>query len=118
MSNETTENFLSVFSNLSEIQTKFPSYKLYYNDQGAPIEYTIEDKPGSYIEVDAPTYMRANTRVKIINGQLVELSSLSYKKLKPSNKGTACPAEDVSIISSPGYTKQTLWSLKVNDTIA
>ena len=56
-------------------------------------------------------------RVKIINGQIIELTNLIYKKLKPTGKGTACASEDVSIIASSDYPRQTLWSLKLNDTV-
>jgi hypothetical protein len=115
MSNQTTDNFLSVWNNLPEHVIKFPTQKLYYDDEGRPIDYTIEDREGNYVEVDGPTYMQANMNVRVRDGKIVELSAISYKKLKPSSTGTACVDEDVTIVAPVDYPNQTLWRLVTNE---
>lgn len=115
MSNETTDNFLSVWNNLSEHVTKFPTFKLYYDDQGRPIRYTNEELEGNYIEVDGPTYMTGDMNVRVRDGKIVKFIQQTYKKLKPSSTGTACVAEDVAIVAPADYPRQTLWRLTTDE---
>ena len=115
MSNETTENFLAVWNNLTAYETKFPTFKLYYGENGCPITYTNEELEGDYIEVDGPTYMLGDMNVRVRDGKIIKFVQQTYKKIKPSSTGTACVAEDVTVIAPADYPKQTLWRLTTNE---
>lgn len=115
MTNKTTENFLDVWNNLPEHETKFPSFRLYYDDQGCPIKYTNEELEGNYVEVDGPTYMSGDMNVRVRDGKIIKFVLQTYKKLKPSSSGTACVDKDVTIVAPVDYTKKTLWRLVTDE---
>jgi len=82
-------------------------YRLYYDQDGKPLVYTMEDLPGNYIEVDRETYVVSPTSVKVVNGGLVYLTIRNSEKLRPSEQGTPCHARDVAIVDS---NSKTFWS--------
>jgi hypothetical protein len=74
-------------------------YRLYYNDDGSPIIYSMENLPGNYIEVDQSIYVLAPFNVKVSDGKLVYIKPvITVKKLQPSTDGTACDPQDVCIV--------------------
>ena len=113
--NETTENFWQVWNNLEPYTPPVVFWRLYYDEQGFPLFYTQEDKPGNYIDVTPEQYQRASMRVRVRNGQLIELRSNPVKKLVPAETGTPCDPRDVSIVVSP-ETEHQCWRLKYNNT--
>lgn len=113
--NETTQNLLDVFSNLEPWQPPQVFWRLYYDEAGAPLFYTQEDKPGNYIDVTPEQYQRASMQVKVVNRKLVELSTKRTRKLMPSETGTPCLPADVSIVVPPTEQHQS-WRLKTNET--
>ena len=88
-------------------------YKLYYNDDGSPIIYSMEELPGNYIEVDQETYVLAPFNVRVVDDKLVYIKPvITIKKLQPTGpNGTACDPRDVCVVVDPTqpYTK---WGLK------
>jgi hypothetical protein len=93
----TEEEFWSILQATPEPKQIF--YRLYYNDTGAPIIYSMEDLPGNYIEVDQSTYVSTPFNVKVINDKLVRIKPvITVKKLQPSIDGTACDPRDVCIV--------------------
>lgn len=113
--NDTTKNFWEVFGNLEPWQPPVVFWRLYYDEAGTPLFYSQEDKPGNYINVTPEQYQRANMNVKVKNGQLVELEFKRTKKLMPSETGTPCYPNDVSIVV-PEHIEHQCWRLKTNDT--
>ena len=109
---ETTKNFWEVFSNLEPYTPPVIFWRLYYNDQGFPLFYTQEDKLGNYIDVTPEQYRDANMRVRVRNGQLIELKSNPVAKLIPSETGTPCYPNDVSIVVTESQ-EHTKWSKRV-----
>lgn len=114
--NQTTENFLKV---MEEFQWPNPlpvSYRLYHDDQGRPLFYTMEDLPGTYIEIDQQTYVTASYSVKIIGGKLIVIESKSrVKKLRPSQTdGVCCDPRDICVIVDNDQQNQR-WSFGTND---
>lgn len=97
---ENQDNFWSVFGAAQPEQEK-PTvfYRLYYDELGCPLFYTMEDLPGNYIELDRETYMRSPKYVRVRDGKLVEIIVQNFKKLVPSEDGTACYYKDVSIVA-------------------
>jgi hypothetical protein len=74
-------------------------YRLYYDDTGAPIIYSMEHLPGNYIEVDQSTYVLAPFNVRVISGKLVYIKPVvTVKKLQPGTDGTACNPQDICVV--------------------
>lgn len=75
------------------------SYRLYHDDAGDPLLYTMEDLPGKYVEVTAEQYARASFKVKIMSGLVQEIDPIrSVRKLRPRTQGTKCHAGDIAIV--------------------
>lgn len=115
MSNMTKEEFWAILHATPEPNQVF--YRLYYNKDGAPIIYSMEDLPGNYIEVDQSTYVLAPFNVKVIDGNLVYIKPvITVKKLQPSIDGTACDPRDVCIVvdTDQPHVKWTTVSNELN----
>lgn len=117
MSNETTENFLKVMATFEWPEPVVASYRLYYNDDGTPKCYAMEDLPGKYIEVDSQTFALRPWNVRVVENQLHIIEAvIAVKKLIPNNiNGTACHINDVCVIvkETESHTK---WKLTDNET--
>ena len=94
----TNEEFWKILQSIPEPTPLF--YRLYYNDDGSPIIYSMEELPGNYIEVDQETYVLAPFNVRVIGSKLVYIKPmLTVKKLQPTNSnGTACDPSDVCVV--------------------
>jgi hypothetical protein len=90
------------------------SWRLYYNEAGEPITYSMEHLPGTYIEVDAETYARAPFNVRVVNQQLVELKN-NVLRLVPSDTGTPCHPDNVAIVV-PETEPHQRWSMKTHES--
>lgn len=89
-------------------------WRLYYDEQGAPITYSMEDQPGTYIDVDPETFARAPYNVRVKNGRLIELSK-AVQKLMPSDSGTPCHPDNVAIVV-PETEPHQRWELKIHES--
>jgi len=90
------------------------SFRLYYNAEGEPITYSMEDLPGTYIEIDAETYARSPRNVRVRNEQLIELKS-TVRRLVPGDTGTACYLNNVAIVV-PETEPHQRWSMKTHES--
>jgi hypothetical protein len=113
--NETTENFWQVWNSLPLWSPPVVFWRLHYDDQGFPLFYTQEHKPGNYIDVTPEQYQRASMRVRVRNGQLVELDTTLVKKLVPSAIGTPCHPRDVAVVAGIDCEHQC-WRLKTHES--
>lgn len=113
--NETTQNFLEVFSKLEPWQPPVVFWRLHYDDAGHPLFYTMEHKPGNYIDVTPEQYQRANMRVRVRDGKLIELNTNLIKKKVPAETGTPCHPNDVSIVVSVEESHQC-WRIATNES--
>jgi len=73
-------------------------YRLYYDDQGTALFYSMEDVPGNYIEIDVETFRANKTNIKVLDGKIVKINPAHTSKLVPSDQGTACHVDDVAVI--------------------
>jgi hypothetical protein len=116
MSEMSPDEFWQILHSPSESKPIF--YRLYYDDTGDPIIYSMEDLPDNYIEVDQKTYVLAPFNVKVIDGNLVYIKPvIIVKKLQPSaNAGTTCDPRDICIVvdTDQPHTKWTTVNNELN----
>ena len=112
MNKITAEDFWKVWSQpVAEVPPVF--YRLYYNNDGSPVCYTMEDLPGNYVDVDIDTYLVGSYNVRVVNQKLVHLPTTALvTKLRPnSTTGTACDPQDVCVVVDENIP-HTKWSLQ------
>ena len=87
-------------------------YRLYHDEHGAPLFYSMEDKPGTYIEIDAKTFARAPLHARVKDGKLIEAKWQVSSKLIPGDSGTPCHPSDVAIVVKDSE-EHTRWKIKI-----
>lgn len=92
----TEQEFIDILRNMPEPEPML--YRLYYNEQGRLLFYSMEDLPGLWVEIDQDLYSRSPHRVRVIAGQVHELEWRQSVKIRPGQTGTPCHPEDVTII--------------------
>lgn len=117
MTNQTTENFLKVMAEFKWPDPMIPSYRLYYNDDGSPKCYSMEDMPDKYVEVDAETFAIRPWNVRVINQKLQFIQpAVTVKKLQPNQIiGTCCHVTDVCVVVSKSKTHM-VWNTVTHET--
>lgn len=107
---DTLDTLIQALQNHQPLAVPQPvGFRLYHDEHGNPLFYSMEDLPGQYISVDKTIYEQGRYDVKIINGEIVRPQEFSYLKLVPSDTGTACNPRDVMIVDP---TSDTKWNLK------
>ena len=97
--NDTTENFFKAWAEWDRREPDPVFFRLYYDEQGSPVVYSMEDLPGMYIEIDQATYAKNSYQVWVIDGKLIHIEYAKvYSKLQPSESGTLCHPQDVAVV--------------------
>jgi hypothetical protein len=109
----TPEQFWSILHNMPEPQPVF--YRLYYDADGAPLFYSMEDQPGTYIEIDQETFARSASNVRVRDGKLIEITWATTTKLVPGNSGSPCHPDNVAVIVAEDQP-HTRWSKRTYET--
>ena len=109
----TTDNFWAAFDQPSD-EPPLVFYRLYHDDQGYPLFYSMEDLPGNYIEIDQETYALSSSKVRVVDGKLKKNTVANTAKLRPDTIGTACHPADICIVV-PADQPHIKWSFKKND---
>jgi hypothetical protein len=115
MSEMTKQDFWSILQATPEATPIF--YRLYYNNDGTPIIYSMEQLSDNYIEVDQQTYVLAPFNVRVVDGKLTYIKPvITVKKLQPSTQGTTCDPSDVCVVvtGNQPYTKWTIVNNEIN----
>jgi len=102
----TEKEFWDIVHNMPEPKPIF--FRLYYDELGAPITYTMEDLPGNYIEIDANMFALGPLNVRVRNGKLIEIVTTRSQKLVPGLAGVRCHPQDIAVIVTT--SPNTLWS--------
>ena len=105
------EEFWKILHDVPEPKPVF--FRLYYNEAGEPITYSMEDLPGTYIEVTADIFARTPSNVRVRDGRLIELKS-AVRRLAPTDTGTACHPNNVAIVVADTEPHQR-WSMKTHE---
>jgi hypothetical protein len=102
MTDQTTENFWQVWSSFAWPEPVVPSYRLYYNLDGSPKCYSMDQLADKYIEVDAETYACRPWNVRVVDEKLTYIQPpVTVHKLQPnSDIGTVCHPLNVCVIVS------------------
>ena len=106
------EEFWKILHDVPEPKPVF--FRLYYNEAGEPITYSMEDLPGTYIEVTADIFARTPSNVRVRDGRLIELKSV-VRRLAPSDTGTPCHPDNVAIVV-PDDEPHQRWSMKTYES--
>jgi len=106
----TPEEFFGAIANMPEPQPVF--YRLYHDESGVPLFYSMEDLPGTYIEIDQAAYNLGSSCVRVRDGRMVELTWQTTQKIVPNNTGTMCHEHDVAIVVEQNGT---YWSKKTHE---
>ena len=106
------DEFWSILRAMPEPKPVF--YRLYHLD-GVPLFYSMEDRPGTYIEIDAETFSRSPMHVRVRDGRLVESVWRTTTRLVPSDTGTACHPDNVAIVVAETEPHQR-WSKQTYET--
>ena len=105
----TDEEFWKILSDVPT--TAALHYRLYHDQHGVPLFYSMDDLPGTYIEIDQEMYNRNPSNVRVHNGTLYELTKNITSKLTQSDTGTPCHPHDVCIVV-PESNPHQRWSKK------
>ena len=116
MTNETTKNFWEIWNTFEWPEPRPVFFRLYYNEDGSPRIYSMEDLPGEFIEVNAEAYAIASFNVRVVDQKLIHIRPrISVQKLQPhSDAGVTCDPRDVCVIVSEQHP-HTKWSTVNNE---
>lgn len=89
-------------------------HRLYHDENGDPLFYTMENLPGNYIVVDSETFFIGSPHVKVVNGQLVQHQRIITKKLIPGDTGIACHPDNILLVGD--YPNATRWMIKTHES--
>jgi hypothetical protein len=104
----TPEEFWNILHSAPEPLPVF--YRLYYNDAGEPVCYSMEHLPGNYIDIDAETFGLAPHNVRVVNRMLKYITTRTSQKIVPGIAGTLCHPQSVAVVveqNGTPWSKQT-----------
>jgi len=103
----TPEELITLFQAAPEPSAPF--FRLYHDDQGNPLFYSMADEPGTYIEITPEQYRANASKVRVRDGQLVEVTWTTTTKLIPGDSGSPCHPDNVAVIVAEDRP-HTKWS--------
>lgn len=110
----TEQEFLDFWKTIEWPESKPIFYRLYYDDNGLPLFYSMDDVPGKYIDLTPEQFMNQDMSVRVVNEKIVRRRISWVSKLVPSDSGTLCHHNDVTIVINDQPGKY--WKKKENVT--
>lgn len=107
------EEFWNILNSMPE--PKPVEHRLYYDSQGDPVVYSMDDLPGNYIQVDAETFARSPRNVRVVNGELRYIHTAQGHKLVPGPAGKPCDLRDISVVVDATQPHQR-WSRRTYES--
>jgi hypothetical protein len=89
-------------------------YRLYYNDDGIPLFYSMEELEGKFIFVELPVFESSRYDIKIVDGKIRSLNDTvsKYHLVSVKTKTTVmCDQDDISILNIKKKSYK-LWDYK------
>lgn len=77
------------------------TYRLYHDDQGRPLEYSMEAHSGAWVEITPEQYALADMRVRVVDGVLTLPPPPAPPRMIPADDGTACHPWSVILVVDP-----------------
>jgi len=93
--------FWDVIKNRQPVKPRvfLDEYRLYYNEDGIPCDYSRQEQEGNYIVVSKQVFDEKRFDVYVKDGKLINPNKITqYRKLVPSDKGTETLVDDITII--------------------
>ncbi len=87
-------------------------FRLYYNESGDVLYYSMEDLPGTFLVIDRLTFDQQRFDIKVKDGKIAKLNHPASWKLAPSDNGTACDPNDVSIVVGSAAEHKQHWEVR------
>ncbi len=107
----TPDEFFGALENMPLPRPVF--YRLYHDSTGFPLFYSMEDLPGTYIEITAEQYAKNDSNVRVRNGKLIPVTWQTAQKIAPSDSGTLCHSQDVAVVVKQNGT---YWSKRTYES--
>jgi hypothetical protein len=103
-------NHLELLKLFQDLPTPKPVfYRLYHDEAGNPLFYSMADDPGTYIDIDCATFVKNSMHVKVIDQQVIEVTWKVTNKIIPGSAGVTCDPRDVAVVVDFG-TPNKKWS--------
>ena len=107
----TEEEFWSILQSQEQATPKALEFRLYHDENGFPLFFSMEDLPGNYVVVDHEMYLGGPGNIRVVDGKLKVYQTMFGKKLVPSEQGQACDPRDICI-TVPADQQHIKWNLK------
>lgn len=90
------------------------SFRLYHDDQGNLLFYSMETLPGNYVEISAEMFALSPSLVRVRDGQVEPIPWARPTKLIPADTGIACDPYSVVLVVGDDQPNQR-WMTKQHD---
>jgi len=88
-------------------------FRVYYDERGDIICYSMEDLPGNYIVTDQQTFNQFRMDLKVRDGKLIRVNKNPTWKMMASEHGEyGCHPADITVIVPTGYTDKKYWKVE------
>ena len=107
----TEEEFFGIWQSQTPAVHAAPEFRLYHDENGFPLYFSMECLPGNYVVVDKEMYLGGPRNIRVVNGKLKVYQTMFGKKLVPSDLGQTCDSRDICVIV-PADQPHVKWNLK------
>jgi hypothetical protein len=95
---------------LNPVQPAKIFYRVYYDDNGQVLFYSMQDLPGNYLDIDIEDYRLADGNAVVQHGKLIYPRRIIGHKLVPNSEGIPCHRDSVMVVTNAPQNQK--WKLK------